>query len=98
MKNLTSPNEPLQANEADEGSRTLEADQRILCISIISIIYTPAAATAATMTPALRVYSWTLTHRSLRAAYGVSYSLPPHVPRPRVLGSTLPTKAWPICL
>lgn len=68
MKNLTSPNEPLQENEAEEGSRTLEADQRILCISIISIIYTPAAATATTMTPALCVYRWTLMHRSRRAA------------------------------
>lgn len=54
MKNSTSPNEPLQANEAEEGSHSLEANQRIQCISIISLIYTLAAATAAaTTTPAL---------------------------------------------
>lgn len=78
MKNLTSPNEPLQANEAEEGSRGLEADQRILCISIISIIYTLAAATAATTTtPALRVYSWTLMHWSHRAALCLLHQLRP---------------------
>lgn len=53
MKNSTSPNEPLQANEAEEGSHSLESDQRIRRISIISIIYTVATAIAATTTPAL---------------------------------------------
>lgn len=77
MKNLTSPNEPLQANEAKEGSHSLEADQRIVCISIISITYTLAAATAATTTPALRDYSWTLMHRSCRAAPCLLHQLLP---------------------
>lgn len=53
MKNLTSSNEPLQANETEEGSCTLEADQWIPCISINSLIYTVATATAVTITPAL---------------------------------------------
>lgn len=77
MKNLTSPNEPLQANKAEEGSHSLEADQRILCISIISIIYILATATAATTTPALCVYSWTLMHRSRRAAPCLLHQLLP---------------------
>lgn len=50
MKNSTSPNE--QANEAEEGSHSLESNQRIRRISTISIIYTLAAATTATTTPA----------------------------------------------
>lgn len=97
MKNLTSPNEPLQANEAEEGSRSLEADQRTLYVSIIPIIYTLATATA---TPALPVYSWTLMQGLgvLLPAYCTSCSLPHHTPRPRVPGDILLMKARPICL
>lgn len=51
MKNSTSPNE--QVNEAEEGSHSLESNQRIRPISIISVIYTLATAAAATTTPAL---------------------------------------------
>lgn len=97
MKNLTSPNEPLQANEAEEGSCSLEADQRTLYISIIPIIYTLATATA---TPALPVYSWTLMQglSALLPAYCTSCSLPCHMPRPHEPGDTLLTEAWPISL
>lgn len=100
MKNLTSLNEPLQANKAEEGSRGLEADQRILCISIISITYTQAEATVTTTTLALCVYSWTLMHRSHHAAPSLLHQLlpSPHMPRPRVHSDMLLTMSWPICL
>lgn len=82
MKNLTSPNEPLQANEAEEKSHSLEAAQRILCISIISIIYTPATATAA---PALPVYSWMLM-QGLYALLSASCTATPFPSTAPVLG------------